>query len=287
MRRYAFDVLIVAAALESALEVAFHTDAPDAPRSAHWFAVPATTFVALPLLARRRFPFGAPAAVWLIGAGLSFIDGRLVVFTITSSAAGIAAAVLLGNLRTSSSRASGSCSCRCGDGRREQARHAGELVFPVLFGIGWLAGFAVSMRSAADAAEARTQPRERETVARLAVAEERAPSPASCTTGRHAVSVMVFRWAPSATAPETEDREALQDRARHRTAPAEMRRPPARCVATATASSWVRSPGWTISAHCSKRSGGLGCPCSSGSRAKDTTCLGLSTCPLTESCRKG
>ena len=53
----------------------------------------------LVLLFRRRFPFGAPAAVWVLGAALSFVDGRLVTFSVISSAAGMAAAVLLGNLR--------------------------------------------------------------------------------------------------------------------------------------------------------------------------------------------
>ncbi len=234
MRRYAFDVLIVAAALESALEVAFHTDAPDAPRSAHWFAVPATTFVALPLLARRRFPFGAPAAVWLIGAGLSFIDGRLVVFTITSSAAGIAAAVLLGNLRDEFQSRVGLLLVLAGAATvvaNKPGHAAGELVFsPVLFGIGWLAGFAVRERGAqADAAEARaTQAeRERETVARLAVAEERARIARELhDVVAHAVSVMVLQvGAVRHGLPETEDREALQvvERA-GRTALAEMRR---------------------------------------------------------------
>ena len=38
-------------------------------------------------------------AVWLIAAALSFVDGRLVVFTVSIFVAGMAAAFLLGNLR--------------------------------------------------------------------------------------------------------------------------------------------------------------------------------------------
>ena len=233
-RRYAFDVLIVAAALESALEVAFHTDAPDAPRSAHWFAVPATTFVALPLLARRRFPFGAPAAVWLVGAGLSFVDGRLVVFTITSSAAGMAAAVLLGNLRDEFQSRIGLFFVIGGAVAvvaNKPGHSAGELAFsPVLFGIGWLAGYALRERGAqAEAAEARaTQAeRERETAARLAVAEERARIARELhDVVAHAVSVMVLQvGAVRHGLRKTEDREALQAVERAgRTALAEMRR---------------------------------------------------------------
>ncbi len=233
-RKYAFDVLIVAAALESALEVAFHTDAPDAPRSAHWFAVPATTFVALPLLARRRFPFGAPAAVWLVGAGLSFVDGRLVVFTITSSAAGMAAAVLLGNLRDEFQSRIGLFFVIGGAVTvvaNKPGHSAGELAFsPVLFGIGWLAGYALRERGAqAEAAEARaTQAeRERETAARLAVAEERARIARELhDVVAHAVSVMVLQvGAVRHGLQETEDREALQAvEQAGRTALAEMRR---------------------------------------------------------------
>ena len=48
-------------------------------RTTRWLAAPAIALVVLPLLARRRFPFAAPAAVWLLATALSFADGRLVV----------------------------------------------------------------------------------------------------------------------------------------------------------------------------------------------------------------
>ena len=65
-RKHGFDALIVIAALASAIGVAL-TDEPD---TMLWFAVPAIALVVLPLLARRRFPFAAPAAVWIV-AGAS------------------------------------------------------------------------------------------------------------------------------------------------------------------------------------------------------------------------
>ena len=80
-RRYGFDALIVLAAIESVLELVLRHDSPRAPASPVWFAAPALAIVLLPLLGRRRFPFAAPASVWLLGAVLSFVDGRLVVFT--------------------------------------------------------------------------------------------------------------------------------------------------------------------------------------------------------------
>ena len=97
LRRYAFDALIVLAAVEIALEIALRDD-PREPTTTRWFAGPAMALLVLPLLLRRRFPFAAPAAVWAVAAVLSFVDGRLVVFSITASVAGMAAAFLLGNL---------------------------------------------------------------------------------------------------------------------------------------------------------------------------------------------
>jgi hypothetical protein len=63
VRRYAFDALVVAVAVEGALEVALRQDASNAPETSVWLAVPGIALVVLPLLARRRFPFAAPPAV--------------------------------------------------------------------------------------------------------------------------------------------------------------------------------------------------------------------------------
>ena len=75
------------------------------PGTTPWFAAPAVAIVVLALLGRRRFPFAAPVAVWLLAAALSFVDGRLVVSVY--SLAGMAAAFLLGNLPNASRAASG------------------------------------------------------------------------------------------------------------------------------------------------------------------------------------
>jgi signal transduction histidine kinase len=235
-RRYGFDVLIVIAAIEGALEVAFRDDPVRGPRTTAWVAAPAITLVVLPLLGRRRFPFAAPAAVWLIAAALSFADGRLVVFTVTTSVAGMVAAFLLGNLRDD-------LQARVGLGvvvgssaivvYNDPDHDPGQLVFiPVLFAIGWLAGFALRERTehaeAADMRAARAE-QERETAARLAVAEERARIARELhDIVAHAVSVMVLhvgtvrRKLPDSLA---DDRDALTDvEQAGRRALAEMRR---------------------------------------------------------------
>ena len=179
-RSYGFDALIALGAVASALIVLFSADADNAPTSPLWFAVPAIAIVVLPLLCRRRFPFAAPASVWVIAAALSFIDGRLVVLPITVYVAGMVAAYLLGNLP---------------DGRQaclglavtlvaitiivvnNPDHAAGDYALPALFAIAWLAGFALRSRAAhAEAAEQRAMWLEqtREQDARRAIAEERA-----------------------------------------------------------------------------------------------------------------
>jgi hypothetical protein len=58
-RKYWLEVPLALLAIEGMVEVAFRRDAPDAPRSALWFALPAVAIMVSPLLARRRFPFAA------------------------------------------------------------------------------------------------------------------------------------------------------------------------------------------------------------------------------------
>ena len=236
LRRYWLDALIVIAAVESVLEVALRQDSQDAPRTTLWFDVPAIAAIVLTLLARRRFPFAAPASFWLLAAAVSFVDGRLLPFTLGVFIAGIAASFLLGNLRDE-------LQARLGLGMvvggaaiivyNKPGHAAGELVFiPLLFAIGWLAGFAVRERAEqAEAAEARATEaeRERESAARVAVAEERARIARELhDIVAHAVSVMVLQvGAVRHKLPETlaEDADALRGvEQTGRTALAEMRR---------------------------------------------------------------
>jgi signal transduction histidine kinase len=235
-RRFGFDLLIALAALAAALEVALRHDSPQAPRTTPWLAVPATAIIVLPLLGRRRFPFAAPVSVWLVGAALSFVDGRLVVFPAAALAAGMAAAFLLGNLRDPLQGRISLVVVLSGAAiiaYNNPDHAAGDLVFtPVLFAIAWLAGFALRERAVqAEAAEARaTQAeREQEAAARIAVAEERARIARELhDIVAHAVSVMVLQvGAVRHKLPEAlaEDRDALTGVERAgRAALAEMRR---------------------------------------------------------------
>jgi signal transduction histidine kinase len=234
-RRYGFDALIVITALGSALLVAFAGDSADAPHTTRWFTVPATAIVILPLLARRRFPFAGPFTVWLLGPAFSFIDGNLIGFMPSISAAGMAAAFLLGS-RSGVEAGLGLGVIVGGTAIivANNPSHADAEFFfvPLLFAIGWLAGFALRERAEqAEAAEVRAMhaERERDAAARIAVAEERARIARELhDIVAHAVSVMVLQVGavrhklPDALA---EDSDALKNvEQAGRTALAEMRR---------------------------------------------------------------
>ncbi len=99
-RKYWFELLIAVLAIAAMLELVVGRDSPGAPSTSLWFAIPAMAVLVLPLFARRRFPFAAPAAYWVLAAALSFVDGLLIAFI------GSLGVVGLGNAR--------SCSGTCG-----------------------------------------------------------------------------------------------------------------------------------------------------------------------------
>jgi signal transduction histidine kinase len=199
------------------------------------FGALAVGLVILVLLVRRQAPFLVPAGTWLASAGLSFLDGRLIVSQAAISIAGMIAAVLLGNLADPRKAWSGLiivASC-CAIIVFNDPRHPGpSLVFvPMLFAAAWLVGYALHERAveskAAQERAARAE-RERENAARLAVAEERARITRELhDVVAHAVSVMVLQvGAVRHRMPEGgADRAALQNVERAgRTALTEMRR---------------------------------------------------------------
>jgi signal transduction histidine kinase len=235
LRGYWFEALVALALIEGAVEVAATHDTERASDLPTWAAVVAITIAVAPLLARRRFPFAAPLAVWVLAAAGSFLDGRLMISTFGAFVAGIAASFLLGGLpRPAQSRAglgvliAGTVVLVLNNAERVP----GDVVsVPLMFAIAWFAGLAVGERAArADAAEQRAlyAEREREAAARIAVAEERTRIAREMhDVVAHAVSVMVLQvGAVRHGLPETlaDEREALTSVERTgRTALAEMR----------------------------------------------------------------
>jgi signal transduction histidine kinase len=219
-RTYWFEVPIILLAVDGIVEVLVRHHAPDAPRTTLWFAVPALAVMVVPLFGRRRFPFAAPLVFWLIAAAVTFVDGRLVAFTTSTFVLGMAAAFLLGNLHNAARARIGLVVVLVAEViivRNIPGHPASQLVFiPILFGICWVAGFALRERAVqAEVAELRaTQAeQERDVAARIAVAEERARIARELhDIVAHAVSVMVLQvGAVRHKLPGTlsEDREAL------------------------------------------------------------------------------
>jgi len=228
--------LIVAAAIGTALDVAYRHDALRAPRTTPWFTVPATVVVVLLLLGRHRWPFAVPLSVWGFGVAVSFVDGRLFTFTAGATAAGMASSFLLGEVPQTGRARLGLATVLGGSVVIvvNDPNHAPSdvLFVPIPFACAWLAGMAVRQRGTrAEQAEdlARRAEHERETVARVAVAEERARIARELhDIVAHAVSVMVLQvGAVRHNLPDAlgEDKQALKGvEGAGRSALAEMRR---------------------------------------------------------------
>ena len=196
-RGYALEVLIAAVAVESTVEVALRHEG----QRPTWFAAPAIALVILPLLGRRRFPFSAAAANWLLAVVVSFIDGRLVVTPVTAFISAMISSFLLGNLSDVRRARIGLAIVVCGAVivvYNNPTHPRGQLVFiPMLFAIVWCAGLILRERAGhAEAAERRAirAEQEREAAGRVAAAQERARIARELhDTIAHAVSVMVLQ----------------------------------------------------------------------------------------------
>jgi signal transduction histidine kinase len=235
-REYWFEGAVVLLATVGLLDLAARRDAPDAPPSSMWFAVGVVGTLALVLCARRRFPFAGPAAYWLLAAGISFVDWQLIPFINSLIVVGMAAAFLLGNLRDRLRAAVGLAVVLVAAATivYKIPGHPTSILFflPLEFGISWLAGYVLRERAEqAEAAEERAvhAERERESAARVAVAEERARIARELhDIVAHAVSVMVLQiGAIRHRLPQTleDDKDALTGVERTgRAALAEMRR---------------------------------------------------------------
>lgn len=96
IRRYFFDALIVAGAVVGVLEIIFRRNSPDAPTLPLGVSATVEALLTLTLLGRRRFPFGAPTTMLVAAAALSFVDGRLIPFTLPGFLTALAACFLYG-----------------------------------------------------------------------------------------------------------------------------------------------------------------------------------------------
>lgn len=236
-REYWFELLMVALLIAGIAQLLVVDGSPGAPTSSLWFSVLALTVVVLPLFARRRFPFAAPAAYWVLAAAITFLDGRLIAVTDSLEVVGFAAALLLGYLRDIRKALLGLALVVASmliivENIPGSVQTSSVIFITLRFVAAWGAGFALRWRSEqAEAAEVRAvrAEGEREAAARIAVAEERARIARELhDVVAHAVSVMVLQvGAVRHKLPDamSADRDALRSVERAgRTALAEMRR---------------------------------------------------------------
>jgi signal transduction histidine kinase len=236
-REYWFELLLAALTLASIVELVVGRDKPGGPTTSLWFSIPAIVLLVLPLFARRRFPFAAPASYWLLAAALSYVDGLLIVFIGSLTVVGLLAAFMLGNLRDNRQAGIGLAlivgSLVIIVDNIPGPAETSDLVFiPLRYAAIWVAGYALRERTEqAEAAELRATlaERERDAAARIAVAEERARIARELhDIVAHAVSVMVLQVGAvrhKLSGALAEDREALTGvEQTGRTALVEMRR---------------------------------------------------------------
>ena len=231
------DALIALLAIAGMLELVVARDSPSDPPTDLWVSVLLLAVLVAPIFARRRFPFGAPLAYWVLAAAITFYDGLLIPFIGSLGVVGLATAFMLGNLRNGLQAGIGLSVVTVGIVtvvyNIPGTTTTSNFVFITLrFVVAWLAGYALRERAEqAEAAEERAiqAEREREAAARVAVAEERARIARELhDIVAHAVSVMVLQVGAvrhRLPAAQDEDREALRGVERAgRTALAEMRR---------------------------------------------------------------
>ena len=237
VREYWFELLFALLAIAGMLQLWVQRNTPGGPTTTLWFSMPAIAVIVLPVLGRRRFPFAAPAAYWILATALTFVDGILVPYVDSLVVVGLATAFLMGNARDPRKAGLGlgiivACILIVVYNLPGSASGSSYVFISLQFAAGWVGGYALRGRAKqAEAAEFRAvrAEGERETAARIAVAEERARIARELhDVVAHAVSVMVLQvGAVRHKLPDSmaEDRDALSSVERAgRTALAEMRR---------------------------------------------------------------
>jgi signal transduction histidine kinase len=180
-RRYWFDALLLGAVGIGVSGAVLGRERLNGPEGPLWFDILAILLIVLPLLARRRFPFGAPAAMGVAVALTSFVDRTVVPYDGVTFLVGCAALFLVGSLRD---RAQAVAGFAVAEGVLVVVVHndprsgvGNFVVASIIFAIVWTIAFGVGRKSLeADEAKERANraEREREERARVAVAEERA-----------------------------------------------------------------------------------------------------------------
>ena len=222
-QRYWFDVLVLVG-LGMSLAIAVHDyhkgGKNPGPGGPLWFDVVAISAMYLPLLWRRRYPFGAPAVGAVVVSVTSFIDGTMIANDFFIFLLGVAVAFLFGSLPRRRYALAGLAILQVSNAvavYNNPNGAFGDFVWGfVVFSLAWVAGFGLGLKfREVEEARERAERAEHERLerARLAVAEERARVARELhDIVGHSVSVMTVQaaGARSLLDPEQErEREAL------------------------------------------------------------------------------
>jgi signal transduction histidine kinase len=156
VRRFAFDVVVVLAAVGAYFELAGQTDNYGDFQQHPPLGVPlwqialAAAGMTLPLLARHRVPLAAPATAICAGMGVSFLDGRIVVNSGFLFLTGFAIAFLLGFLDDRRAAVGGLAlvlGAVTAIELNDPGKTVGDFAFLwIMFAVAWSAGFALKRR---------------------------------------------------------------------------------------------------------------------------------------------
>ena len=181
VQRYWFDLLIVLGACLSIAIAVVDQGKENGPEGPLWFDLPASVVFLVPLLARRRYPFGGPAVCVVLLAATSFIDPGLTSDDVVMFLTALASAVLFGMLKERAQAVAG-LAIVLGVvvivQHNDPTQSVEDAIWSlVTFSVAWAVGFGLGhkFRETDEAKErAERAERHREEEARLAVAEERA-----------------------------------------------------------------------------------------------------------------
>ena len=181
VRRYWFDVLVVAGLVAWLADAAVYVHRSGGEQGPLWFDVLAVLAFTTPFLARRRYPAGALVAIAIAIALASFVDGRLVTHPLVSFLFALVICFRWGMRPARGSSVAGlaftigvAALVTLNDPQGKFGDFAWDMI---TFTIAWIIGFAVGdkYREVDEAKErAALAEREREERARGAVADERA-----------------------------------------------------------------------------------------------------------------
>jgi signal transduction histidine kinase len=166
-RRYWFDALILVAVGVSIAGVILGQGEKNGPDGPLWADIIFAAAIPGVLLARRRFPFGAPVAVGFFAVLASFVDNALPQYDFPAALTGISAVFLVAQLRDRSQAALGLALAVGVEAivvHNDPRGQVGQLVFvSIIFAVTWIVGSILGRKF-----------EEVDEVARTAVAEERA-----------------------------------------------------------------------------------------------------------------